>query len=74
METHSSILSWRIPETEEPGGLQFMGSQKVGHDWVTSTYARADILQIFIIELLVMTEAWKHHLKEGAERECCSCC
>ena len=30
--THSSILAWRIPWTEEPGGLQSMGSQKVGHD------------------------------------------
>ena len=30
--THSSILAWRIPWTEEPGGLQFMGSQRVGHD------------------------------------------
>ena len=30
--THSSILVWRIPWTEEPGGLQFMGSQRVGHD------------------------------------------
>ena len=35
VETHSSILAWRIPCTEEPGGLQSMGSQKVGHDWVT---------------------------------------
>ena len=32
MATHSSILSWRIPWTEEPGGLQSMGSQRVGHD------------------------------------------
>ena len=31
MATHSSILSWRIPWTEEPGGLQSMGSQTVGH-------------------------------------------
>ena len=30
--THSGILTWRIPWTEEPGGLQFMGSQRVGHD------------------------------------------
>ena len=30
--THSSILAWRIPWTEEPGGLQSMGSQTVGHD------------------------------------------
>ena len=30
--THSSILAWRIPWTEEPGGLQLMGLQRVGHD------------------------------------------
>ena len=30
--THSSILAWRIPWTEEPGGLQSVGSQRVGHD------------------------------------------
>ena len=33
MATHSSIPAWKIPWTEEPGGLQSMGSQKVGHDW-----------------------------------------
>jgi len=32
MATHSSILVWRIPLTEEPGGLQSMGSQRVGHN------------------------------------------
>ena len=32
MATYSSVLAWRIPLTEEPGGLQSMGSQKVGHD------------------------------------------
>ena len=32
MATHSSILAWRIPWTEEPGGLQSMESQRVGHD------------------------------------------
>ena len=32
MTTHSSILAWRIPWTEKPGGLQSMGRQKVGHD------------------------------------------
>ena len=35
MATHSSILAWKIPWTEEPGGLQFMGPQSVGHDSVT---------------------------------------
>ena len=32
MATHSSILAWRIPRTEEPGGLQSMGSKRVGHN------------------------------------------
>ena len=32
MATHSNILAWRIPWTEEPGGLQSTGSQRVGHD------------------------------------------
>ena len=32
MATHSSILAWRSPRTEEPGGLQSMGSLRVGHD------------------------------------------
>ena len=33
MATHSSILAWEIPWTEELGGLQSMGLQRVGHDW-----------------------------------------
>ena len=33
MATHCSILAWRIPWTEEPGGLQSMGSPRVGRDW-----------------------------------------
>ena len=32
LATHSSTLAWRIPWTEEPGTLQFMGSQRAGHD------------------------------------------
>ena len=32
MATHSSFLAWRMPWTEEPGGLQSLGSQRVGHD------------------------------------------
>ena len=37
---HSSILAWRIPWTEKPGRLQSMGSQRVGHDWVTNTHTQ----------------------------------
>ena len=36
MATHPSSLAWKIPWMEEPGGLQSMGSQRVGYDWVTS--------------------------------------
>ena len=36
MAPHSSTLAWKIPWTEEPGGLQSMGSKKVRHDWATS--------------------------------------
>jgi len=36
MAPHSSTLAWKIPWTEEHGGLQSMGSQRIGHDWVTS--------------------------------------
>ena len=38
MATHSSILGWRIPQTEEPDRLQSMGSQRVGHDRVTNIF------------------------------------
>ena len=36
MAIHSSTIAWKIPWTEEPGRLQSMGSQRVGHDWLTS--------------------------------------
>ena len=38
MATHSSILAWRIPWTQEPGKVQSMGSQRVRHDWTTNTF------------------------------------
>ena len=38
MAPHSSTLAWRIPWTEEPGGLRSMGSRRVGHDWTTFTF------------------------------------
>ena len=44
MATHSSILAWRIPWTEDPGRLQSMGLQRVRHDWVTSLYIKVEIL------------------------------
>ena len=38
MATHSNILAWRIPRTEEPGMLQFMRSQRIKHEWMTNTF------------------------------------
>ena len=43
MATHSSILAWRIPGTEEPGGLLSMGSHRVGHDLSDSAAAAAAV-------------------------------
>ena len=42
MATHSSTLAWRIPWTEEPGGLQSMGSQRIRHD--RSNLAHTDLI------------------------------
>ena len=48
-DTHSSVLAWRIPWTEESGGLQSMGSQTVGHDWTTKhSTACGDYFEIYI--------------------------
>ena len=53
METHSSILAWRIPWTEEPGGLQPMGSQTVRHDLVAKhTQRRAQTVWSTILAVL----------------------
>ena len=38
MDTYFSILAWKILWTEEPGGLQLMGLQRVSHDWATNTF------------------------------------
>ena len=45
MATHSSILTWRIPRTEEPGELRFMGSQRVRHDQVTNTHTHTHCIR-----------------------------
>ena len=47
MATHSSILAWRIAWTEEPGGLQSMGSQRDGHDW--SNLAQQPLLRVITL-------------------------
>ena len=49
MATHSSILAWRIPWTEEPGGLQSMGSQRVRHRWATKSSFHRECLNFFFL-------------------------
>ena len=43
MATHSRVLAWRIPWTEEPGGLQSIGSQRAGHDLATKQQQHIEI-------------------------------
>ena len=43
MVPHSSILAWRTPWAEEPGGLQSVGSQRAGHDRVTNTHTHTQL-------------------------------
>ena len=52
MITHSSILAWRIPWTEKPGGLQSMRSQRFGPNWMTNT-------PMSIAALLTIAKTWK---------------
>ena len=52
MTNHSSILAWRIPWTEEPGGLQSMELQRVEQDWETYTHTHTHTQLIYNVVLL----------------------
>ena len=52
--THSTPLAWRIPWTEEPGGLQPMGLQRVRHDWATNTHKQYFAIRTWTI----LRRAW----------------
>ena len=49
MATHSSILAWRIPGTEEPGGLQSMGSQRVRYNRETKSRERVENTPVVVV-------------------------
>ena len=52
--THSSILAWEIPRTEEPGRLKFEGSQRVGHDWIhTHTYTHVMSMMYWWVSIYI---------------------
>ena len=67
--THSSILAWRIPRTEESGRLQSTGSQKVGHDWVTNLGSILKSKDITLLTKLFFSSShlwmWELDHKEG---------
>ena len=60
MATHSSILAWEIPWTEEPGRLQLMGSQRVGHDWAANAFHfwKVQTAQPRVACAYVLTHLW----------------
>ena len=58
MATHSSILAWRISWTEEPGGLQSMGLQRVGHDWVNNTRTHTHTVALWYCVVSWCTVNW----------------
>ena len=77
MATYSSVLAWRILWTEEPGGLQSMGSQRVGHDWATNTHTQlinthTHICMSISNLKLDKTEGMQHNFWDCAE--CYQCC
>ena len=59
MTTHSSILAWRIPWTEDPGRLQSIGLQRLRHDWAIFThftpYDEKDLFLVLVLKMLVLT-------------------
>jgi len=67
MASHSSVLAWRIPGTEEPGGLPSMGSHRVGHDWsdLAAAAFSLDLFFFFLIKYLVLGS--QQNWEEGTE-------
>ena len=62
MATHSSLLAWRIPWTEQPGGLQSIWSQRVGHNWVTHTHTHTHKSHVTLaIHILTLTLRGLNH-------------
>ena len=69
MATHSKVLAWRIPWTEEPGGLQSIGLQRVGHDW-------SNLIHMLPQRISHLNRWWKFLLLGRITLQCCGnfCC
>ena len=60
IDTYSSILAWKILWTEEPGRLQFMGLQRVGHGWACTTQSYASLNSLLGPSLYQKFQDWGH--------------
>ena len=74
MAAHSSILAWRIPWTEEPGGPQSMGSQRVGHDKATSLDSEGLCLNLKDTQFEVRREKYRQLSKKKKKKAETSLC
>ena len=59
MATHSRILAWETPWTEETGGLQPKRSQRVGHNWVHSQHQKVKFFPILVVVMKTVTREYK---------------
>ena len=57
MATHSSILAWRIPWTEEPGGYSSIGSQRIGHNWSYWAHSMHSLLNTWFFKIFFFFDA-----------------
>ena len=71
MATHSSILAWKIPWTEEPDGLQSPGLQRVRHNWMTNTFTFTLSSQwvLHLILLVCILKTFKTHFTDSLKLE-----
>ena len=68
MAAHSNILAWRIPRTEEPGGLQFLGSQTAEHNWArTHTCWKISPISEILALLPWLSKLWSFCILCGTE-------
>ena len=61
MASHSSVLAWKTPWTEEPGRLQPLGSQSVGHDWVTEHTEMMGVSMLMAHWVIFIKSHWINH-------------
>ena len=72
MATHSSVLAWRILGMGEPGGLPFMGSHRVRHNW--SDLAAGSHICLYVFLFIFVSQTWTYHIPpRSVPKETCCC-